>query len=146
VRRNKDCRYLSLYDSSCRPNRVADKPPPDIDACVRFWQRELGLQKWKITTRCVSRRVLDPHTAGDIEPHFERKTAVLRLLQEEDSDLSPRMAKADQRLTIAHEMVHLRKFAAKDPQWGNERAVNTEAFQLVKKFHRWHEILAIDNQ
>jgi hypothetical protein len=116
--------------------------PDSPDDCVRYWQRELGLEDWKIATKIVSGAELDYATLGDIEPDAESKTAVMRLRQTSDSDLRGRIAVAEQLNTVLHEMVHLRKFAAGERDWRIEAAVDREATRLVRKHRRWFESLA----
>jgi hypothetical protein len=120
------------------------RPVPELHRCVGYWQRELKLQDWKIELRMVAEYDLDHGTLGDIEPNRAAKTAVMRIMHEKGSDLPRRLALADQRFTVVHEMVHLRRFADGDPGWGNEIATNTEANRLVRKQRRWLEWLAIE--
>lgn len=117
-------------------------PPADAPTCVKYWQQQLGLQDWKITLRVVSGSELDHATLGDIEPDRKTKTAVMRLRHESESDLRGRLAQSEQRNTILHEMVHLRKFAANEPDWRNEVAVDLELDTLIRKHRRWFEMLA----
>ena len=43
-------------------------PRPDLNDAVRFWQRELYLQDWKVSVEVVSRAELADSTLGDIVP------------------------------------------------------------------------------
>jgi hypothetical protein len=117
-------------------------PPGTVQNCVAYWQRELGLEDWAITVKLVAGKELDHATLGDVEPERESKTAVMRLRHASESDLSGRLAQSEQRNTILHEMVHLRKFASHDAKWGNEAAVDREVDRLIRKHHRWFEMLA----
>jgi hypothetical protein len=119
-------------------------PPPSLESCIAYWQQQLNLQDWTVTLRVVGQDELDPGTLGDIEPNLAAKTAVLRVMRTSDSDLSRRRARAEQRLTIVHEMVHLRRFADQDPGWGTEFATNARAGALVREHRRWFEQLAIE--
>ena len=65
----------------------------------------------------VRQNELDCGTLGDIELKLETRTAVLRVLRQADSNVPKWQARSDQRVTIAVEMVHLRKFASGDPKW-----------------------------
>ena len=118
-----------------------NKPDSPSD-CVKYWQRQLGLQDWNITTKIVPGDQLDYATLGDIEPDAESKTAVMRLRQTSDSDLRGQLARAEQLNTILHEMVHLRKFAAREHDWRIEAVVDSEMTHLVRKHRRWFERLA----
>jgi len=121
------------------------RPVPDLQICLEYWQRELKLEDWAIEMRVVAQRDLEHGTLGDVEPILKTRTAVIRVMVEHESDLSGRLAKADQRFTIVHEMVHLRRFANGDPKWGSEGTTNTEANKLIRKNHRWLEWLVVED-
>ena len=87
----------------------------------------------------VSGKDLDYATLGDIALDRKNKTAVMRVRHESESDLRRRLAQSEQRNTILHEMVHLRKFAGEDSDWANESAVDREVDQLIRKHRRWFE-------
>jgi hypothetical protein len=118
-------------------------PPPALDDCVRFWQRHMELKEWHIQVHVVPVAQLGHGTLGDIEPRSE-KTAVLRVMRHQDSNLSPRLALAEQRLTLIHEMVHLRKFVTNDGNWRSEVEVDTEVIEWVRRHRRWRESLLIE--
>jgi hypothetical protein len=119
--------------------------PADLPECVQYWQRALHLEDWTIELRIVPQEDLENGTLGDIEPHFETKSAVLRIRRESDSDLPTRLARADQRLTVAHEMVHLRRFADGNPKWGNENTTTAETGELLRKHRRWRELSVVEH-
>jgi hypothetical protein len=119
-------------------------PLGDLPRCVEYWQRELGLEDWKITLQIVRQQDLQSGTLGDIEPDIQTKTAVMRILRESESDLRGRLARAEQRNTIAHEMVHLRNFAKGDPNWRTEGSTNSQTAHLIIKHRRWFEMLALE--
>lgn len=117
-------------------------PPPDLQSCVRFWQRELFLDQWTITVQMVNRAQLNDGTLGEIDADPERRTAVIYVVREEDYDLPLRQARADQQLTIAHEMVHLDRLA-RFPfrnDWQDEPSTVAQTFTLLRKHHRWREL------
>jgi hypothetical protein len=116
--------------------------PDSPDDCVRYWQREMGLQDWTITTTIVPGDQLDYATLGDIEPDAKSKRAVMRLRHTSSSDLRGRLAIAEQLNTVLHEMIHLRKFASGENDWRIETAVDSEATRLIRKHRRWFESLA----
>ncbi|HYI97592.1 MAG TPA: hypothetical protein VEX68_28900 [Bryobacteraceae bacterium] len=118
--------------------------PDELPQCVQYWQRELGLEDWKITTQVVGRQELQSGTIGDIEPDIQTKTAAMRILRESDSDLHGRLARAEQRNTIAHEMVHLLNYAKGNPNWRTEGATNMQTARLIVKHRRWFEMLALE--
>jgi hypothetical protein len=121
-------------------------PGGNTSACVTYWQRELGLRDWTITTKIVSDEELGGRILGDIEINEPSKTAVVHLMRVEDSDLSPQLARAEQRFTIAHELMHLRLYINKDPDWRNERMVDTTVISLMRNKGRWTELLAIEHE
>jgi hypothetical protein len=116
-------------------------PSPNLSGCVRYWQRALSLEEWRVTVKVVGRSALDDGTLGDIEPHPSRRTAVIRILGEGDYDLPARQARADQRLTIAHEMVHLDRLVHCDQRtWRDEDLTNQETLALLRAHRRWREL------
>lgn len=119
-------------------------PPPTLDNCVRYWQKEMHLRDWTITLQVVNAQQLDPWHLGDIEPHRDTKTAILRVMREQDSTLPRRLALSEQRLTIIHEMVHLRKLATGDGDWRSEIETDVETGRWVRRHRRWREALAIE--
>ena len=118
--------------------------PGDLPQCVQYWQHELGLEDWEITIRIVRQQDLDSGTLGDIEPDIQTKTATMRILRESESGLRGRLARAEQRHTIAHEMVHLRNYANGNPNWQNEGPTNSQTASLILKHRRWFEMLALE--
>jgi hypothetical protein len=120
--------------------------PTDLPDCVKFWQQRMDLQDWIVKVEVVPQRDLQKGTLGDITVDATTRTAVLRVMREQDSDLSGRMAQAEQRFTIVHEMVHLRHFVDRDPAWANEMTTNLEAARLVHKHKRRLEMLAIEDR
>jgi hypothetical protein len=112
--------------------------------CVAFWQRRLQLEDWIIRLEVVRDSELGGRIAGDIDIDAAAKTAVLRVLHVADSGLPRRLARADQQYTIAHEMVHLHRYVKNDPQWHNERLIDTYTVALVRKNRRWLELTAVE--
>lgn len=119
-------------------------PGADLLGCIQYWQRELHLEDWRIELRIVRQDELENGTLGDIEPLRETRTAILRVRCEADSDLPSRLARADQRLTVAHEMVHLRSFASGDPTWGDEHRTTLETGDLLRRHGRRWELRAVE--
>ena len=120
-------------------------PPDSPENCVRHWQRELGLSDWTISIQIVGGDELDYATLGDIKPDLKSRTAVMRLRRVSESDLRGRLALSEQRNTVLHEMVHLRKFSAREFDWWKESAVDEEVRRLIRKHNRWFESLAHEN-
>ena len=118
-------------------------PAPDFNADLGYWQRALSLQDWQVSVKLVRAGELDSGTLGDIDIAVEDKTAAIRILQEQDSDLPKRLARADQRLTVVHELVHLKRMV-EGATWRNEAATVAETTELVRSHHRWREAAAIE--
>lgn len=78
-----------------------------INARLGIWQQRLNLADWKISIVMTRARDLKPKTLGNIHWDANRKTAVIRVLDASDYQVSCREAQADMELTIVHELVHL---------------------------------------
>lgn len=120
-------------------------PRPDLNDAVHFWQRELYLEDWKVTVEVVSRAELTDSTLGDIAPDGDTKTAVIRVLRDDEYNLSARQARAEQRLTIAHEMVHLYRYVYSGVDtWRDEAATTAETYARLHFHRRWRELLVAE--
>jgi hypothetical protein len=119
-------------------------PAPKLDANLRYWQDVLGLREWRISVRLVSSSELDANTVGCIEPSGELKKAVIRILSEHEYDLPVRLARADQQLTVVHELVHLERFVKGDVGWRDEPPTVERTTSLVLEHRRWREATAIE--
>jgi hypothetical protein len=119
-------------------------PGGGLDACVSFWQRELGLEEWSIAVHVVSDEDLGGRDEGDININWRSKTATIRVMRVEDSDLPRRRARAVQRYTIAHELMHLHLHLIGDPGRSNEKVVDTALVSLMRNKRRWHELMGIE--
>ncbi len=120
-------------------------PTKELSRNVQYWQRLLGLQSWRVSVQTVSAAELESSTLGDIDIRLHLKTARIRLLREEDYDLKRWRARSDQLLTLAHEMVHLKRRAMGcNGAWNDERATNEETLRLLHRFHRRRELMAIE--
>jgi len=120
-------------------------PRPDFQAVVHYWQHELALEDWNVSVQLVSATDLDDKTLGDIAPNLETKSAVIRILREQDYHLPIRSARADQRLTVAHEMVHLKRFVYPEPvSWTDEGATDRETFEVLQQHSRWRELSVLE--
>jgi len=86
---------------------------------------------------------LDPDTLGDIDIQVGNKTATIRILREQDSEMPRRLARADQQLTLVHELVHLKRMVDGDA-WHNEAATVAQTTELVRLHRRWREAAAIE--
>ena len=78
-----------------------------INARLGIWQQRLNLADWKISIVMTPARDLKPKTLGNIHWDTNKKTAVIRVLDAADYQLSCREAQADMELTMVHELVHL---------------------------------------
>ena len=118
-------------------------PVPDFNVNLAYWQRTLNLQDWRVSVQVVRIEELDDNTVGDIDVDVRDKTAAIRILREQDSELSRRLARADQQLTLVHELVHLRRMVDGDA-WHNEAATVAQTAALVRFHRRWREAAAIE--
>jgi hypothetical protein len=119
-------------------------PTPDLDGCVQFWQRELSLQSWRVAVRVVPRAELHDGTVGDIDTDIHTRTATIRVLHEADYNLKRSQARADQQLTVAHEMVHLSRLNRGDRGWRDEPATNATTYALLRRHGRWRELSVVE--
>ncbi len=116
-------------------------PFDGVEASLQFWQRVFRLQDWHITVEVVHRDVLSDGTVGRIDTDLRRRTAVIKVLDPRESDLPPDEARADQLVTIAHEMVHLKRLARDhSTDWQDEPTTTAETFKLLQRYHRWVEL------
>ena len=118
-------------------------PAPDFKANLAYWQRILNLQDWQVSVQVVAIGELDYDTVGDIDIKACNKSATIRILREQDSELSRRLARADQQLTLVHELVHLRRMVDGE-DWHNEAATVAQTTALVGLHHRRREAAAIE--
>jgi hypothetical protein len=118
-------------------------PAPDLKANLDYWQRTLNLQDWWVSVQLVPIGELDHNTVGDIDIKVCDKRATIRILREQDSDMSRRLARADQQLTLVHELVHLKRMVDGEA-WHNEAATVAQTTALVRFHRRWREAAAIE--
>lgn len=113
----------------------------DLTASVNYWQREMGLWGWYISVEVVDPSRLEDGTMGHIDTDLQARTARIRVLDIHFSDLPPDQAHADQLLTVAHEMVHLKRLVKdRSPNWRDEDATVRQTFSLLMKHRRWLEL------
>ena len=116
------------------------RPPAanaEVQSLVASWQERLHLQDWWITPMIVPQDALGEGAQADIEPNAETKSALLRIMRTEDSDLPRTMAVADQEVSVVHELVHLEHFAHPGAvSWSDEGAVISETCALLRRYHR----------
>jgi hypothetical protein len=118
-------------------------PVPDFKANLTFWQRALDLQDWRVSVQLVRAGDLDPDTLGDIDIEVHNKTATIRILREQDSEMPRRLARSDQQLTLVHELVHLKRMVDGDA-WHNEAATVAQTTELILLHRRRREAAAIE--
>ena len=118
-------------------------PAPNLKANLGYWQRTLNLQDWRVSVQLVPIGELEANSVGDIGIEVRDKTATIRILREQDSDMSRRLARADQQLTLVHELVHLKRMVDGDA-WRNEAATVAQTTALVRFHRRWREAAAIE--
>src|SRR4029077_3436739 len=118
-------------------------PAPDFKANLGFWQRALNLQDWRGTVPLVRVGELDTDSLGDIDIEVRDKASTIRILREQDSEMPRRLARADQQLTLVHELVHLKRMVD-GCAWHNEAAKVARTRELARPHRRWREAAAIE--
>lgn len=78
-----------------------------LSARLGRWQQRLNLSDWKISVVLAHPRDLKPNTLGNIHWDAKQKTAVIRVLDASDYQVSCREALPDMEMTLVHELVHL---------------------------------------
>jgi len=78
-----------------------------LTARLGFWQQRLDLSDWKVSVVMSRANVLKPKTLGNIHWDANKKTAVIRVLDASDYQVSCRDALPDMEMTLVHELVHL---------------------------------------
>ncbi len=74
---------------------------------LRYWQKRLNLQDWKISLLLVRTADLKPKTLGNIHWDSDKKTAVIRVLDPADYKLTAQAMLDDMEFTVVHELIHL---------------------------------------
>jgi hypothetical protein len=77
-----------------------------LERQMRFWQKRLGLENWKIDLR-VQRQKAMGDVWGTAEWDDEKKTAMVSVLDPRDYNLRGGELKLDLECTIVHELVHI---------------------------------------
>ncbi|HLJ44838.1 MAG TPA: hypothetical protein VKU01_02445 [Bryobacteraceae bacterium] len=78
-----------------------------VDEWTKHWQKRLDLSEWTITTLIVRVGDLRPETVGNLKWNSNEKTAVIKVLNPADYNLSPADVATDIEYTIVHELIHL---------------------------------------
>ena len=93
------------------PNATAPEcavqPESFLGGRLSFWQQRLRLADWKISIVMSQASDLKPKTLGNIHWDTDKKTAVIRVLNAAEYQLSCRDMLNDMELTVVHELVHL---------------------------------------
>lgn len=119
-------------------------PAPNIERSAQYWRGQMDLTDWQIKVQIVSREELGHGLLGDVEPQRLTRVATIRLLREEESPLPRRLARAEQLVTLVHEMVHLRKYVNNDGNWRSEGETDREAGEWIRGKRRWREALVVE--
>lgn len=117
---------------------------PDLGRTARFWQNTLNLGDWNVTLEVVRAHQLESETVGEIDVDAAARRARIRVLDPADSDLPAKLARADQHLTVVHELVHLRRLANGEKDWRDEATTVAQTVTLVRGLNRRPEIAAIE--
>ena len=78
-----------------------------VQSWTRMWQKRLHLDDWKIETRVVRSCDLKPDTLGNLKWNSATRTAIIRVLNPSDYDMSPSEVPEDMEYTVVHELIHL---------------------------------------
>jgi hypothetical protein len=92
--------------------------PRSVDAIIEYWQKELGITDWVITTERITPEQVDYDDATEfigISRNFPDKTGVIY----HDRDLYEE--------AIIHELVHVQQ-----PTWSEDQ-VNEEMYRLMSE-------------
>jgi hypothetical protein len=106
-----------------------------LEGRLGIWQQRLKLGGWKISLALSHPSELKPKTLGNIHWDTVKKTAVIRVLDASDYQVSCHDALADMEVTVVHELVHLDLSSLPRPvtsRRDEEMAVNRLADALVK--------------
>ena len=71
------------------------------------WQNRLNLRDWDVSVSIVRATQLKPNTLGNIHWDLGKKTAVIRVLDPADYELSLPDMLRDMEFTVVHELIHL---------------------------------------
>ena len=78
-----------------------------LDKQLRFWQKRLGLEEWKLSVEVVRQTALSREVWGSAEWDPDVKTGVIRVLDPRDYNLRGEELRLDMECTIVHELVHI---------------------------------------
>uniref|UniRef100_Q01PR6 SprT-like domain-containing protein n=1 Tax=Solibacter usitatus (strain Ellin6076) TaxID=234267 RepID=Q01PR6_SOLUE len=104
-----------------------------------YWQHRLNLQDWDISIVVARASELKPRTLGNIHWDATKKTAIIRVLDPADYELSAAAMFDDMEFTVVHELIHLElapvlsEFSRNEAnRRDEEHAVNRMAEALLK--------------
>jgi hypothetical protein len=72
-----------------------------------IWQKRLNLESWNITVAIARANELKPKTLGNIHWDFDKKTALIHVLDPADYTLPFEAMLQDMEFTVVHELIHL---------------------------------------
>ena len=112
------------------------QPPShaQLERQLKFWQKRLGLEDWEICLQVVRQSALDKNTWGNAEWDWDRKFAVINVLDPQDYNLKGNELRRDMECTIVHELVHIQvaPLEAKDSEV-REEVVNHIMTALINR-------------
>lgn len=85
------------------------QPPlhAQLERQLKSWQKRLGMEDWNISVQVVRKSVLDKNTWGNAEWDFDKKMAIINVLDPQDYNLKGTELRLDMECTIVHELVHI---------------------------------------
>lgn len=103
---------------------------------LSLWQKRLKLESWNVTVIASQRDSLRVGTLGNIRWDLEKKTAVIRVLDPGDNQMTSDPILRDMEFTVVHELIHLEFCAStradQSSRTDEEASVNNIAEALLQ--------------
>jgi hypothetical protein len=101
---------------------------------LSLWQKRLKLEDWTVTVIASQRDSLRTGTLGNIRWDLEKKTAVIKVLDPGNDQMSSAAILRDMEFTVVHELIHLEFCASTraDSRADEETSVNNIAEALLQ--------------
>ena len=77
----------------------------ELDSCLKWWQRKLGLENWVISATCVKQKKLDPGSEGENLLSFDNRESIIRLMRYEDYSKKSKFRVCQEKVLV-HELLH----------------------------------------
>ncbi|PWU01365.1 MAG: hypothetical protein C5B51_22900 [Terriglobia bacterium] len=106
-----------------------------VNERLAVWQQRLNLQDWRINVVMSHPSELKPRTLGNIHWDADKRSAVIRVLDASDYNMTFRDMLDDMEFTVVHELIHLELSSlprSEASRRDEEHAVNQIAEALLK--------------